>query len=316
MTLAALQILIYHLWIPLFSGSELENFIRQSLIVGVDLFFFMSGASMGRSKSDAYFDFVKNRFCNVYLKFIIFAVVAYFFKGWTLIRLVKTVSMINLFEKGGGAFLWFLPAIMLFYIVFPYIKYLDKKVKSKYSLLVLACVLILWLTIGLSVSYWTNYKDMFIWWNRIPVFVLGYIYGKSQNKQPNVIIGTLTLIIGYIMIYFFANRAKLQTPIADAFYVTLIPATLGWVFLSGQIDFDRFARRYPLLNNVNKAISKSTLEIYAVQMIFGYKIAEGMYKSIGVPIISNVITVILVCVIAVGINNLYSYLQRVGKPNI
>ena len=42
MAFAALQILIFHLWINL-SSSEIENFIKQISYIGVDIFFFLSG---------------------------------------------------------------------------------------------------------------------------------------------------------------------------------------------------------------------------------------------------------------------------------
>ena len=72
--IAALLILIFHLWIPV-TGSNTENFLRQISYIGVDIFFFLSGLSLVKpivSRKAFYL----NRFKNVYLKFAFFAVFA------------------------------------------------------------------------------------------------------------------------------------------------------------------------------------------------------------------------------------------------
>ena len=115
MLFSALQILIFHLWIPI-TNSNLEFFVKQTAYMGVDIFFLLSGYSLGLKKIENYARFVISRFNVVYVKFILFSLVFCLINNTGVIRFLKIISGVELFERGGGAFLWFVPGIMIFYI--------------------------------------------------------------------------------------------------------------------------------------------------------------------------------------------------------
>ncbi len=139
---------------------------------------------------------------------------------------------------------------------------------------------------------------MFIFWNRIPVFMLGYYASKCgyNTKEKNTLQQILTaaalLTLGYVIIYAGAYKTKLQTPFTDMFYVLVIPAALGIVILSGMIPEVK----------VIKWLGSSTLEKYAVQMIFGYKIANYFLIKIGNKLITNLTVFIIIMLISVLIH--------------
>ena len=116
--IAAFQILFFHLWAPL-TSTQIEQFILKTAYVGVDMFFFLSAYSLAGREID-YVPFLKDRVLKLYAKFAFFTLImALFSKSFGVIRVVKSLTLIEFFQKGGGAFLWFIPAILIFYAVYP-----------------------------------------------------------------------------------------------------------------------------------------------------------------------------------------------------
>lgn len=403
--MAALLILFFHLWINLFPGNAVEDFIRQTTFVGVDMFFLIAAYSIGKydvgyenpGNLKDYFKAVINRSSTVYIKYIIFALVAWIYKNliwlifkkpqfisyagtgsFSLIRLIKVVCGVELFTKGGGAFLWFLPAIIIVYFLLPAYKKVDIKltvrgmvdikqsisksqpIKQKFSQWGLfAITTILWFIAGVAVSQLTSYKELFIFWNRIPVILVGYYWGKSEkligccfngNKYADglhknnynteescekynkyrIYPALIFTLVGVVLLYKFGYKPRLQFPIKDLFYVVGIPSTIGLTLLCGYIPEWK----------IIKKISSVTLEIYGVQMIFGYDICNWLVNITGIAkkmatgattlelvpdkLVVNIISMTLTVIIAMLFNYLYKYckntmskgLRKLGQEKI
>ena len=116
--IAAFQILFFHLWAPI-TSTQIEQFVLKTAYVGVDMFFFLSAYSLAGREID-YVPFLKDRVLKLYAKFAFFVLImALFSKSFGVIRAVKSLTFIEFFQKGGGAFLWFIPAILILYIIYP-----------------------------------------------------------------------------------------------------------------------------------------------------------------------------------------------------
>ena len=321
MAFSAMQIMIFHLWVYIFRGNELEIFLRQTAFVGVDIFFFLSAFSLGSREIAGYKSFMSNRFKAVYLKFFIFAVVAYIYKKWSLGYFFQVITGIDLIKKGGGAFLWFLPAIMVFYAIFPLIQRCDRKNRIVTFLTMIG----IWLVAGLVLTMQKKCGQIFIFWNRIPIFMLGYycaafekvrvLFGEQADNSENVregackerggntasintirgIIGVILTVTGFITAYFFAYKLRLQVPVKDMFYITVIPVSVGLVLLVGMI---------PEIKAI-QVIGAATLEIYAVQMIFGYDIANKFLMLSKNNVVTNLVTMLVVVAVSVALQSQY-----------
>lgn len=94
---AALQILLYHCWIPVFrygtAAGNLERFLVAATFPAVDVYFFISAYTLASRPVDDYLSFIKNR----------------------------TVKMLPMFltALAAGRFMWFIPSIMFLYLVMP-----------------------------------------------------------------------------------------------------------------------------------------------------------------------------------------------------
>ena len=302
MAFAALQILIFHLWINI-SSSEIENFIKQISYIGVDIFFFLSGYSLYRSDTGNYFQFISNRFRNVYNKFILFALVAAWVNKWDMVYALKVIFGIDLIQNGGKAFLWFLPAIMLFYLIVP----LYKKFDARNRMVAILTLGVLWLIIALLFTYGVTSVPIAIWWNRVPIFFMGYYLAgfhanrKITGHRASYIAGfALIAAADVILAYRYAYKVKLNQPIEDMFYILVIPLAIGIALLISMIKENKLIR----------AIGSSSLELYAMQMIFGYTWANQILsKTKSIPI-TDIATMIILIASAIIVHYLYEVIYR------
>ena len=200
---------------------------------------------------------------KLYAKFAFFVLImALFSKSFGVIRAVKSLTFIEFFQKGGGAFLWFIPAILIFYAVYP----LFLKWNSRFKVI---WVLLIWLTGSVFAEHVLSYTAVFIFTNRIPVILAGYLFKTYCTKNNNLRRSFIVLIpLGVLLLYMYGFKVRLNFPIKDMFYVLAIPSVLGLVTLSSYV------KKYA----VTESLGSITLELYAVQMIFGQRILIFAYN--------------------------------------
>ena len=259
--IAAFQILFFHLWAPL-TSTQIEQFILKTAYVGVDMFFFLSAYSLAGREID-YVPFLKDRVLKLYAKFAFFTLImALFSKSFGVIRVVKSLTLIEFFQKGGGAFLWFIPAILILYIIYP----LFLKWNSMFKVI---WVLLIWLTGSVFAEHVLSYTTVFIFTNRIPVILAGYLFKTYCTHNNNLRRSFIVLIpLGVLLLHMYGFKVRLNFPIKDMFYVLAIPTVLGLVTLSSYV------KKYA----VTESLGSITLELYAVQMIFGQRILMWAYN--------------------------------------
>ena len=259
--IAAFQILFFHLWAPL-TSTQIEQFVLKTAYVGVDMFFFLSAYSLAGREID-YVPFLKDRVLKLYAKFAFFVLImALFSKSFGVIRAVKSLTFIEFFQKGGGAFLWFIPAILILYIIYPLFLKWNSRLKVIW-------VLSIWLTGSVFAEHVLSYTAVFIFTNRIPVILAGYLFKTYCTENNNLRHSFIVLIpLGALLLYMYGFKVRLNFPIKDMFYVFAIPSVIGLVMLSSYV------KKYA----VTESLGSITLELYAVQMIFGQRILIWAYN--------------------------------------
>ena len=305
MVVSALFILIFHLWVNITTFIE-ESIIRQICVVGVDLFFFVSAYSISKKKEIIYKDFIINRLTDIYLKFILLTIIYVIYTSKGLLDFIKIILGIDLFTKGGGSFLWFLPSIMIIYVLLP----LYKNIDNKYKKLCPIISFVLFLILSISLSTFTNYSEIFILLNRIPIIMLGYYIAKYnvleilRNKKIIYAITTLLLVlIGYIISYkTIFNRIEIIY-LYDIKYILNIPLELGLIMLLDLIKD----------NKVTSLLGSITLELYGLQMIFGFKLANKLFISLKNSILVNIVTFIIIILLSLIMYYLYKLAKKLIK---
>lgn len=273
MGLAALLIVIFHFWITI-TKSPIEATIYRSAYIGVDIFFFVSAYSLAQRKEIKYGSFILNRLLYIYLPFIIMAGICGIYKHWTIKRFWTVVSGAEFFNKGGGSFLWFTVAIMILYLIAPLFIW----IKGKFNFKAIPIFFALWGILVWLLQYVLHYKEIFILINRLPIFVIGMYYDDIRKlklgkfKLPVILAG---LICGGYLIHRFCGTIRLTKPITDIYYLIAIPFILSLVGLFDYISSKIHFRNLPL-----QFIGGITLELYGMQMIFGFDIENKILKSL------------------------------------
>ena len=97
MGFAALWILIFHEWVPVFEGGgklqAAEEFVKRIGFCGVDIFLFLSGIGMTYAikKTRSLSAFYYKRLKRILFPFIAVAIVSAVLEGWPMVKLLKYV---------------------------------------------------------------------------------------------------------------------------------------------------------------------------------------------------------------------------------
>lgn len=306
MAIATIMILIFHLWINI-TNSVIENFLRYICVIGVDLFFFVSAYSIGKKKNIEYKKFLLNRLNSVYFKFFLLSIVCAIYADWDIIKFIKTILGIELFTNGGGSFLWFIPSIMIVYLLLP----LYKKIDDKYPKGTPSISLIIYIVLSIIISLYTNYTALFIFTNRIIIILIGFYFAKyNVLEKININMGryyiiTFTLLFVGIFISYntYINSFKLSWLKNDVFYLLNIPLEIGLILLLDKVKE----------NKVIRMIGSATLESYGIQMIFGFKLANIIYKKIPYALLSNICTIIIILILSLILRYIFDLILRMKE---
>jgi len=298
MFLSSIMIIIFHLWINI-TSSKVEAYLREICVIGVDIFFFLSAYSILKKKSINYKEFLKNRFINIYLKFVFFTIVYGIYKKIDVGLFIKTILGIDLFVRGGGSFLWFLPAIMIVYILLPLYKKIDN---HKYVLPITFCI---YFFLAIWISSCTNIKSIFIFINRIPILLCGYYFAKYNvleklSKKSYFILTGILLVIGFLFSYtFYIHKIHLSW-FYDINYIVNIPLILGMILFFDRIN----------TNKLFHIIGNSTLEIYGLQMVFGFKITNRIYKMTSSKLVTNLLVIFVIMTLSILLSSSFKKVKE------
>lgn len=306
MGLAALLILVFHFYIPA-GTSALETYFYRSAYIGVDLFFFVSAYSLGSRKEIKYLSFIGNRLRYIYVPFVIMTIIGMLYHDWEFKRVVDILSGVEFYERGGGAFLWFVTAIMIIYLAAP----LFVKLKNKLGVIALPILLAGWFVLACICQYVIELPNYFIMINRLPVFILGLFYEefrKLEFKKLKLVLAIVTYLAGCFLVYKWGTLVRLTTPFQDMFYLLAIPRVAGIVMI-----FDEVSQRVRMRNIPLAFVGRSTLELYGLQMIFGYDWELKIYKLTTNRIWVFLLTAVLLITVAALFNTLMAWIRTLIK---
>lgn len=281
MALAALQILVFHQWIPLMpygsSIGQAERFLVATSYIGVDLFFFLSAYSLSLKPVSNYKEFILNRFIKLMPLFLI----AYIM----------------------GHFLWFIPALMIVYIVLPLIIKPNTKIKThSFLIAIIAWAVISWILL----KYIDKNQVAGIFLFRIPIIILGVFASQFDGKFPpknKIIIGLIMSTIGIALIYEFGYLSKINKPFKDIFYLAGIPLVIGILLL-----IDALAKSINI--NAIKFIGDISLEMYFVQIVIGSKLVRTCLALGANKLLTNILSFAIVIVLSAAISKLYKLISN------
>ena len=291
MGVAALFILFFHEGIKLWENvpviGAVEGFVKRAGFFGVDIFFFLSGMGLvyAIAKSSIPMFYYK-RIRRIIIPFLVMAIVRTVFDQWPIVDFWKNIFGINFYAKSIYSFLWFVPAILTLYLLFPLYYQFFSKAKNK--ALFTGGVIVVWLIVSMVLNG-TLRNDLYGFTNRIPIFVIGVLIGYFQkNRTFDFTKGTwfvllLVLVLGiYLSIQTNEHSMFILVPVSNCCVPNMLMA----------FSFScLFAKLLDILDRKVSAVGKATgkifgffgmisLEFYCVQEFLGGKIISGLTGKI------------------------------------
>lgn len=297
---AALWILVYHEWSPILTFDRLrkiEDFIKEIGFCGVDIFFFLSAVGLYYSiQKYSLLQFYFHRIRRLIIPFLFTGVLYAITRGdWTIELYLRNISGINFFTENIYSFLWFVPAIAIFYIIFPlyYAFFSHSRSKPIFTL----CILILWLLTTLAVRNIMR-EDLFGFTNRIPVFCVGcltgYLSQHSDYKFHKEIWISLILVLILGIYFSYLTNYKdfpLVVPVGNCCIPNFLITISLCFLLSKAIELSEKALGIKLLVKwivfILEVLSTFSYELYCVQERIGnfcYPFISPHFGSLGTNI--------------------------------
>ncbi|MFA5342144.1 MAG: acyltransferase family protein [Clostridia bacterium] len=308
MAVAAILIAVYHLWIPVFSidglHGRIEHFFVSIGYIGVDLFFFLSAYTLSKYSIASRWKFIVKRLSKIYPVFLLFCISALLIGKLSFKKFLATAFFWDFIKQGGGSFLWFIPAIILMYITFPYFK----SALSNYSPFKrLAISLSVWIALSFAIEYGLRgIADISIFLMRIPVILLGMFLAEYEGLwsiKRRLVTGVLLFLPGIVLVYQFGYLNKLRAPFDGMFYIIALPCVLGLIFL---LDAALQSSSFKFADMIGNA----TLELYCIQMLIGSELVSAIFKLTKIKILTNFITFAIVILFSIALSYVRKYIAN------
>lgn len=272
---AILWIMSYHsgisfpIHIPLL--SDLASYIRSTGFGAVDIFMLLSGFGLYQalSHNSNFIHFYKKRLLRILPAYLPVLTVWLFLHLPEVPEKMRLPTIIN--NLTGAAFWfskppsfnWYMPAIIIFYLMAPILfKFMGKKWKE---------IFLLSLTVLADICFLGNYVIVAI--SRFTIFVLGMILGRyfMENRQIKWHTEMLTYLFGafgYIVMYY----------LRETFPLLMWPYGLHWypfIFIAPAVTFllcrllslmDTTSIGHKICEILGK-VGQCTLEIYLIHIV-------------------------------------------------
>lgn len=287
MGIAILWVMFYHFEAPI---NGIPEIVKNYGYGGVDIFLFASGIGnyLSYLRDESPGDFLKrriNRLAPTYLPFIIFWLVYKFLNGnKAIVRFaVGNIFGVQGLTVNGNEFNWYITAILVCYVLTPYLaSFVRKNSLLKNSLLVLFLLL-------LSVAFWED-KRLIIAASRLPVFVVGMIFAKHGDSllSKKIIAGALAaLAAGFALSLVFSKFFSHYLWTKGLFWYPFLLISPGLCIIISEINYfiDKHRKLDILLKPLRKLIAeigKCSFEIFLVH-IFVFEFADRVKSGLHLP---------------------------------
>ncbi|MBU3219573.1 acyltransferase [Clostridium algidicarnis] len=303
---------------------NIANFVDSFSRMAVNIFFLISGALL-LAKDDGIVSFYSKRLSKIIIPFIFWTT---FYTVWG--KYYKQYEM-SIKETLKGAYkfqsyyhLWFLYAIIMFYLFTPLFKMILKHISKKWAV----GICILWL-IALTPNFLNKFSMLegklpIIKWSYTnfdyiveygAYYVLGYAlvdYLHKLDKRKTTIFGIITFISNFI-IFIGTSFLSIKSGVfqgklyySPSIFVAISSVT-GYIFLYGFSDiiYERLEKRKNLISKV----SYCSLGVYLIHIcvlevlrnqFFGEKLLYSVTPIIGIPILIAATLVVSTTIVYFG----------------
>lgn len=291
MGFAALWILFFHEWAQV-TIKAVPNHIETRFVRfgygGVDIFFLLSGIGLTYAINKTnLLGFYYRRLKRLILPFLTIAFIRMHLENWSMDGLLDNITGRGFYKISIYCFLWFVPAIVTFYILFPIYWKIFKFVGPYVTT---TAALLIWLLWSLSVKD-TLRGDLFGFTNRIPVFLIGILFGYLTQTRKNLKFKRryyLPIALIFVLGLRFLNLTNFENyfllvPTSNCCVPTLLVAVSLPFLMAKTLNELECHKGFCVVGHILAGILKwfggFSLELYCLQEWFANTVVPGMREK-------------------------------------
>ena len=262
MGVAMIWVMLFHAWLLDLRLPVLKK-LRELGFGGVDIFLFLSALGLAMSlarREQPYGTFVQRRFSRVLPAYYLVVPLYALWQWWTGAIPLSTVgwdlTLLAYWVRAEGAFNWYIPALLVFYLLTPPCVALLRRVRHRFLLALAVTVG------GVALCQWMTALNLWGWLDffyRVPIYFIGFWVGLMATEDRKISIpealGWLALLGAGMA--FLALRKYSPTYVATCylFIFTTVPCCLLGAFCLEKLPLEWLAKPLRLLG-------QCSLEIY------------------------------------------------------
>ena len=315
---------------PMHNLKFIENIIVRPNIhlamVACGIFIMISGTTLAlNNRDEGPLEFYKRRLVRVlipfYIAYIIYFIIRvinsktiYIFGGVPKWKFIFTVLGLDeyLFANGIKTFTlgvgeWFLGCIILCYIAYPLLHFLNKKYRNIFFVIMTFYYLLIntkydmfHFTIPSHLNFFCQVYNFYL-----GIFLSSYLSENNSEKKTSELILNVALLFVVIFIYFYAVIIKIPDNIKTTIFVVSI------IFLLK--NFEDIICKSEILKNGIKFFNSISLEIflvhhfviYQIDFMISYKRTSGV-ETLIIILLDFAITIIL----AIFVNRISCFMKK------
>lgn len=271
MGIAILWVILYHM---VSKGTEYFDFKYLNALFnqgdsGVDIFMFLSGWGLYLSfKKYSILEFYKRRFARILPLYMIICLIFIMAINGNIMDYLSCVSTFG-FWMGGIWYDWYIPAILLFYLLYPLIgKSTDKFGILPFIISITVCVGLISYT---QISTDCQFGDirMFVL-SRFPIFVLGAYWGylqfEKKQREKMCLCFAISGVVGFAFFYWFLAHTHflLFSGVRQLLHILYAP---GMCFLFSAM-LEAVNKYTNIVNRILYFCGVMSLELYLIHVKF------------------------------------------------
>ena len=289
MGFAALFIFVYHVvtvtYFYAFDSHSLFAYFCRIGFLGVDIFFFLSGMGLIHSlERNSLKDYYLRRISRVYFPFFVGGLMQMIIYGLEPLEFIKRVTCYSFYAEYMYSLLWFVPAILTIYLVFPLYHKLMSRAKSKPVFILMTIAL--WYI--LEMIFRNAETDLFGFFNRIPIFLMGCLYSTVKEDELSLerwLLAVLGTVAGMYSLYLAEfDTVTFILPVSDCGIPTFLVAISLPYVLAGIMEKFESAKAMKILRKIPAFFGLMSLEFYCMQenmiVLFMVKLLPGISPAL------------------------------------
>ncbi len=232
-------------------------FLNQASRFAVPLFFMISGfvLEMNYPYHTGYFGYLKKRLSKIFIPYVLWSAIYFFFvfHKKSILSFITTAL-----PTGGSSYqLYFIPSLLIFYLLFPYIHFKYKSLSQAPSIIIMAIVQFIFLILDYYLHAFPLFHPFNIVFFNFFVFFLGIFASHHKDKvlfiiKKYKIFLFLSAILLTVLLYLEGKIFYLATQDYRMFYsqwrpsvviYTIIVASLLYYLFTISTKFNLFAKQ-------------------------------------------------------------------------